>query len=387
MASGNAIVKNVLSGDTLLLVGKSINGPPPEITITLNNIQTPKLARGPQQNDELFAWHAREFLRKLCIGKQVSFKVSSTISSINRSFGDVYLNNDNVNKSIIAAGWGTVKDQKDNNEDYDVLVNLYNQAKAAKIGIHTDDAAKKREAVRQVNWSVDVVEYATTLLNQANRSKLSSIIPSIRVIFEHVRDGASFRCYIPSIPGYASVSLAGIVCPRVNVGKSDSDTPSSPEPFALQARHFSELRLLNREVDVSVHGATAGSGKAGSEGSLLVTVSHPKGNITLELVKAGLGKIADWTLALLPKETVVALRAAENEAKSQRRGVWYSFTPPPPLSECRVFEGRVIEVISGDTIIVAERNPEGGFIETRVTFASIKVPRIASNRSDRKSVV
>ena len=88
---------------------------------------------------------------------------------------------------------------------------------------------------------------------------------------------ALFRCFIPSISGYVSVSLAGIVCPRVNVGKADAETPSSPEPFALQARHFSELRLLNRELDISVHGAAAGSGKAGgSEGSLLVTVSHRK---------------------------------------------------------------------------------------------------------------
>jgi hypothetical protein len=46
-------------------------------------------------------------------------------------------------------------------------------------------------------------------------------------------------------------------------------------------------------------------------------------------------------------------------------------------AECRAFEGRVIEVISGDTIVVAERNPEGGFTETRVGFSSIRfVPHL-----------
>lgn len=30
-----------------------------------------------------------------------------------------------------------MKEQKDSNEDYEVLVSLYNQAKAAKLGIHT----------------------------------------------------------------------------------------------------------------------------------------------------------------------------------------------------------------------------------------------------------
>lgn len=62
----------------------------------------------------------------------------------------------------------------------------------------------------------------------------------------------------------------------MNVGKADAETPSSPETFALQARHFSELRLLNRELEVSVHGAASGSGKGGGEGSLLVTANHPK---------------------------------------------------------------------------------------------------------------
>ncbi len=52
--------------------------------------------------------------------------------------------------------------------------------------------------------------------------------------------------------------------------------------------------------------------------------------MTLELIKAGLGKVADWNLALLPRETVISLRAAEIEAKSNRRGVWYAFTPPVP---------------------------------------------------------
>lgn len=46
--------------------------------------------------------------------------------------------------------------------------------------------------------------------------------------------------------------------------------------------------------------------------------------------------------------------------------------------ECRAFEGRVIEVISGDTIVVAERNPEGGFTETRVILASIRWPLFLS---------
>ena len=85
-------VQSVVSGDTLVLVGKANNGPPPEITITLSYVQCPKIARGPSQTDEAFAWESREFLRALCVGKPVEFRVTQTVSSINRTFGDVMLN-------------------------------------------------------------------------------------------------------------------------------------------------------------------------------------------------------------------------------------------------------------------------------------------------------
>ncbi len=46
-------------------------------------------------------------------------------------------------QAIIAAGWGSVKDQKDTSEgnEYEVLLGLYNSAKAAKLGIHTGTLA------------------------------------------------------------------------------------------------------------------------------------------------------------------------------------------------------------------------------------------------------
>lgn len=111
--SGNATVKvrlfflvdwtniwsqSVLSGDTIVLVGKATNGPPPEITLTLNDIQCPKVARGSQQTDEEYAWQSREFLRNLCIGKPVSFSVTQRAPTINRTFGYAMLNGENLSK-------------------------------------------------------------------------------------------------------------------------------------------------------------------------------------------------------------------------------------------------------------------------------------------------
>jgi staphylococcal nuclease domain-containing protein 1 len=85
------LLQSVVSGDTLVLVGKATSGPPPEITITLTHVQCPKIARGPSQTDEAYAWHSREYLRSLCVGKAVTFRVTQTVSSISRTFGDVLL--------------------------------------------------------------------------------------------------------------------------------------------------------------------------------------------------------------------------------------------------------------------------------------------------------
>ena len=144
----------MLSGDTLVLVGKSINGPPPEITITLNHIQTPKLSRGSSQIDEPYAWESREYLRHLLIGKHVQFKVTNTVSSINRTFGMIFFNGQNVIKLMLSAGWATLKDQmmRDdvNADEYNELNQLYNEAKNNKYGIHTGKSVYMREREEDV---------------------------------------------------------------------------------------------------------------------------------------------------------------------------------------------------------------------------------------------
>ena len=53
MAEGTAIVKAVVSGDTLILQGRSTGGPPPERTICLSSLQAPKVSRGPNSPEEV----------------------------------------------------------------------------------------------------------------------------------------------------------------------------------------------------------------------------------------------------------------------------------------------------------------------------------------------
>ena len=51
--NGRAFVKAVLSGDTVILRGKPVNGPPPEKTFSLAGISAPRLgtAREPEKEE------------------------------------------------------------------------------------------------------------------------------------------------------------------------------------------------------------------------------------------------------------------------------------------------------------------------------------------------
>lgn len=355
-----------------MLVGKATNGPPPEITITLSYVQCPKIARGPSQTDEAFAWESREYLRALCVGKSVMFRVTQTVSSINRTFGDVLLNGVPVVKMVVENGWASLKEQRDREAGpdsealYQDLVLLNGAAKAGNLGIYNNDEAAKKASIRTIDWAVDGGKYFEGLLG--GRKALSPSSPVVlEAVVEHIRDGASFRCYVPKDSCYVSFAFAGVTCPRVNTPSSaSSENAAAPEPFAAQSKLFTECRLLNRRLDLAVQGVSSGRG----EPMLLGTVLHPRGNISEQLLKAGLAKVADWTLALLPREGVLTLREAENEAKREHRGLWADAAPPTADPACRVFEATVVEILSGDTVVVLE-----GQVENRVTFSSIRVPR------------
>lgn len=181
-------------------------------------------------------------------------------------------------------------------------------------------------------------------------------------------------------------SLAGVYCPRVNtsrvaVGDEDVDAEdvTNCEPFGQQAKHFVELRLLNREVDIVIQKI--------EKGRVFGTVVHPKGDIAHEILRNGLGRVADAHLDFLPKAAVYALRVAEKAAKDARRFLWA--TPRVPAAPLRTFWAQVVEVISGDNLLVnVESEGSAGSAEVKIFLSSIRAPRllpIGGGRSPRES--
>jgi len=77
-APTSGIVKGVPSGDTLLIMGAdSSHGPPPEKLISLTGITAPRLGNRNGTPDQPYAWASRDFLRRLCIGKAITFVIES----------------------------------------------------------------------------------------------------------------------------------------------------------------------------------------------------------------------------------------------------------------------------------------------------------------------
>jgi staphylococcal nuclease domain-containing protein 1 len=116
-------------------------------------------------------------------------------------------------------------------------------------------------------------------------------------------------------------------------------------------------------------------------GNFFGTVLHPSGNIAVELLKNGFARLVDWSAAFTTKERREAMKNAEREAKMQRKNIWQSYVPPAvSAGSSGTFEGTVVEVLSGDQVIVLVKNADGTSEERRIAFSSTRAPRPGNPR-------
>uniref|UniRef100_A0A7S2RCV2 Uncharacterized protein n=1 Tax=Mucochytrium quahogii TaxID=96639 RepID=A0A7S2RCV2_9STRA len=364
MASGFATVKEVVSGDTLVLSGRPNNGPPPEIKLTLASLQAPRMGnktKAGESKDEPFAFQSREFLRKLAVGKAVRFKVEYSVPSINRQFGAVYLENkENLCVTIAREGWARVKEgsETERSADLEEMKRVGEIAEQCGVGIFNKDQAG---AVRNVEY--DTADAQGLLAKIKGKPQ--------RAIIEYVRDGGSFKVLLVDLQTYITFNLAGVQCPRVNAMPGSVE---GPQPFGPEARYFTEMRLLNRDVHVVINGVDE------KFNTFYGSVEHPAGDISVELLKNGLARSADWSMEYTTFERASNMRTAVREAKSKRLRIWRDYVAPK-ISGSKSFEGIVAEVVSGDTIVVrvgtSEQLSDEPWTceEVRVSLSSIRTPR------------
>uniref|UniRef100_A0A1X7UNN1 Staphylococcal nuclease domain-containing protein 1 n=2 Tax=Amphimedon queenslandica TaxID=400682 RepID=A0A1X7UNN1_AMPQE len=375
------IIKMVLSGDMVVIRGQPRGGPPPERTLALSYITAPKLGRmgrggggegasaetsTSDTKDEPFAWHSREFLRKLLIGKEVQFAIDHKTSS-GREYGIIWTNKDGekVNVAELMVIEGLVEVRQSNvrpSEELTKLIQLESDAKVNGKGKWTK--AHSNDAVRKVNWSVDNVrQYA----DKYHGKQLEAVI-------EHVRDACTVRAIV--IPSFdvLTVAMTGIKSPSF---KRDGDK-EVPEPFAEQAKFFTDSRLLQRDVKLLIEGVS-------SQNIVLATIIHPAGNIAELLLQEGFAWCVDWSMSMVTKDRD-KLRAAEKQAKANKLRYWKDYQPKPQVTSSSAslpsnnFSGKVVEVVNSDAVVL--KTDKGQY--QKVFFSSFRPPRKTEDSSEQQ---
>ncbi|KAI6054700.1 staphylococcal nuclease domain-containing protein 1 isoform X1 [Marmota monax] len=365
------IVKMVLSGCAIIVRGQPRGGPPPERQINLSNIRAGNLARraaatqpdAKDTPDEPWAFPAREFLRKKLIGKEVCFTIENKTPQ-GREYGMIYLGKDttgeNIAESLVAEGLATRREgMRANNPEQSRLSECEEQAKAAKKGMWSEGNGS--HTIRDLKYTIENPRHFVDSHHQK----------PVNAIIEHVRDGSVVRALL--LPDYylVTVMLSGIKCPTF---RRETDGSETPEPFAAEAKFFTESRLLQRDVQIILESC--------HNQNVLGTILHPNGNITELLLKEGFARCVDWSIAVYTRGAE-KLRAAERFAKERRLRIWRDYVAPTANldQKDKQFVAKVMQVLNADAIVVKLNS---GDYKT-IHLSSIRPPRLEGENTQDKN--
>ncbi|KAI3435969.1 hypothetical protein D9Q98_002027 [Chlorella vulgaris] len=430
MASGGwmrGVVKEAPSGDTVVVSAAKPGSalPGAEKRLTLSSLVAPKLGRRDgSTKDEPFAWQSREFLRKFAVGKPCVFRVDYALEQAGgKEFGSVFVNDkENVALALVTAGWAKVRAPSDKQSPfYDHLVKAQEDAEGKGLGLHTKDSDAAAAGVRDV-FAADEFDAAGLVARIGKGNTVEAIV-------EQVNSGSMLRATLLPDLQSATVMLAGVQCPSMGRRPPPTAAPSAaaapaegepataptagaapgsvaalvaagtpavsgeaqPEPFAREARYFTELRTLNREVKVTLEGVSqfgvlvgsvqfpppASAPPAAANGtSAAAAAPAAEQDLAAALLRAGLARTAEWGLNMM-SAGAFKLRELERAAKQGKVGMWHNYVPAVSNSAklSDKFVGTVLEVTSGDCVIVKDK---ASGVERRVVLSSIRAPRMGT---------
>ncbi|KAI5729280.1 hypothetical protein M8J76_000948 [Diaphorina citri] len=331
------LVKFVNSGDSITL----ITDPKlrTEVTFLFTNVQAPKIARRPradgppsaQPEDEPYAWEAREFLRKLIIGKIVWYTAEKPEG--NRYYGTLFYPNqdDDITKLLISEGWVSLRSK---NPD---LLDLENKAKEAGKGKYSTRDEPSAH-VRSINWDPEPKQ----VLDKFGKRIVKAVI-------DNINPGLTMRAFLLPDHYYVAFCLSGIKIVREN------------EEYGREVRQYLEERILQRDVNVIIESVQNEKNRI-----MNATLIHEgqKMNIGELLVREGFASCNTLLQGVYDEKK---LREAEKLAQSERkRRIGLFFV----LQKERA--AVVLEIINGDGLVIKY---VGDTKEEKVFLSSIKPPR------------
>mmetsp|Transcript_4819 Transcript_4819/g.5326 ORF Transcript_4819/g.5326 Transcript_4819/m.5326 type:complete len:910 (-) Transcript_4819:138-2867(-) len=366
-----AKVKNVLSGDTVILVpSKTSQFPIPERMLTLSYVKSGD------------SYQSKEYLRQLLIGKDIKFKVLFKTPNVGKEFGDIQAP---IFKSLIEhlleKGFVQLKDNiQDESEYIDDLRNLETKAKQNQVGLWN--------ATSSLEDKVENIELNEGIISKSQKAPITAIVEKVisgdRVM---VRIIVNKKQHITT-----PLLLAGIKCPRTD----DATETASVTRVAQEAKAFVEEKLLTTKAAIKV--SVIGESQAGVP---IGIIHHSSGNnIHAKLLENGFGEVVDWQSSLVGSSTMGELRKAEQTAKALGKGLYSNpkaTQGSAPVSQSSkglkpgstITNASIAKVISADTLVVRLPSSEE---ELTVQLASIRGPKpsdstITSNHQQQLALV
>ena len=257
-------------------------------------------------------------------------------------------------------------DAEERSPEFDQLCAAEDKALTAKKGLHAGGSAPKS---RKLPNPSDTVLEGQEFVNACKGNLIKGIV-------DYIINGSAVKVLLTGVPHatadtlgdrLVTLCLSGVQCPGFRrPDGADPATPPQPMPFAVNAKFLTELRLLHRDVNVTIDGVDR-------NGMLFATIEDPKASMHIgeELLKSGFAKTVSWSIDLSARAP--ALRAAERSARDRQMGVWKGFKPP--TSNPELFTGKCVEVVSGDMIAVLD--------DTSGTVRRISLASVRANRPDR----
>jgi len=231
-----------------------------------------------------------------------------------------------------------------------------------KITFQWPDEAK---SASRGKWAANASEHKRELLYELE-DPVALLKKTLPAVVEYVRDGSTLRVALQLEPmKYQMITLmvSGIKC------------PSTGEPIADQAKYFTEIRTLNRDLDVRLEQIS------GSQNSVLIGSIVVDGkNLAEQLLREGMGKVMSWTLGLTLEPT--KLRAAEIEAKEKRLRIWKDWKEPTggASGSGELFDAKVMEVINGDALMIKKEKEA----PKKIFLASVRPPPRPENLGNER---
>ncbi|KAH7822568.1 putative ebna2 binding protein P100 [Monocercomonoides exilis] len=365
---GSGIIKYVNSATSVTVMGQPREGPPPEIVVFFEGIDSPRFRNG--QDIDPKAYYLREILRKFCIGKTCHFHTTQDLPASGsdsptqkRRFGTITLDDGKVNLTewVLSNGLAVVRQSrvpfeklpKPVQEQQKALLELEEKAKAAGLGLHAQ--------------SLPIVTESHTPINIANFLK-DNKGKEVPAVVDHITTGSSMRAYVQYGGSLYSLpfQITHVLCPGFTRSEeSVSSVDWIPQPFAEQAKYFVEKEILQRDIVLVPD--------SNDRDKLSARVIAPKGDLGTILLRFGFARLVglpanppnpDAASGSLPLAVEKAYRAEQAAAQGRKDRVWHDYVPPPPRPEKEVIQspeptvleqyfGLVTEVTNGDTIMVA----------------------------------